>query len=148
MTALRRHLLAHCRLAGWLIAAALLMRIVIPTGYMLVEAPTGGITFAMCSGYGPVEPVVAEHAMHHGDADAHGSHSASKPDHGGHDESAREMPCAFAGAATAALAAVDPVLLAAALFFIVAAAFRLPLRLPLATAPFLRPPLRGPPATF
>jgi hypothetical protein len=144
VTALRRHLLVHSRLAALLIAVALLMRIVIPTGYMLVEAPGGGITFAMCSGYGPVEPVVTEHAMHHGGADAHG---ASKSGHDKHDEAAKEMPCAFAGAATAALAATDPLLLAVALFFILAATFRLPVRLPVAATPFLRPPLRGPPVT-
>jgi hypothetical protein len=144
VTALRRYFLVHYRLAAWMIAAALLMRILIPTGFMLAGAPTGGITFVMCSGFGPVEPVVSTHAMHHGGSDAHGP---AKPAHQQHDEGAKELPCAFAGAATASLAAVDPLLLAIALFFILAATFRLPVRLPTVAAPFLRPPLRGPPAS-
>jgi hypothetical protein len=144
VTAFRRYLLMHYRLAAWLIAVTLLMRILVPTGFMLAGTPTGGITFVMCSGYGPVEPVVSKHAMHHGGTAAH---DAAKPAHEQHDETAKELPCAFAGAATASLAAVDPLLLAVALFFILAAAFRLPVRLPTVAAPFLRPPLRGPPVT-
>lgn len=141
MTALRRHLLAHRRLAAWLVAAALLMRMLIPTGYMLAVAPGGGVTIELCSGYAPAAPMT----MHGGDhAGAHGTgHDGSEtPEHG-----AKEIPCAFAGVATAALAATDALLLVAALFFILAAAFRLPIRLPAAAPPFLRPPSRGPPAT-
>ncbi|MFV0622473.1 DUF2946 family protein [Sphingomonas sp. ac-8] len=137
MTALRRHLLAHRRLAAWLVAAALLMRMLIPTGYMLAATPGGGVTIQLCSGYVPAAPM----AMHAGDHGA--SHDGN--DKQGHDS--KEIPCAFAGVATAALAATDALLLAAALFFILAAAFRLPIRLPAATPSFLRPPLRGPPAT-
>ncbi|MBB3910769.1 DUF2946 family protein [Sphingomonas desiccabilis] len=146
MTALRRHFLAHRRSAAWLIAAALLMRMLIPTGYMLVASPAGIPTFAMCSGYGPILPAAATHGAGHG---AHESHATKGGgEHQGQQHEAKEQPpCAFAGLATAALAATDPLLLAIALFFILAAGFRLPVRAPVAASPFLRPPLRGPPAT-
>lgn len=61
---------------------------------------------------------------------------------------AREMPCAFAGLAAAGLTATDPIQLALLIAFVMAVA-RVPLALPrLHTAPYLRPPLRGPPALF
>ena len=147
VTAFRRHLLAHRRSAAWLIVAALLMRMLIPTGYMLVASPAGIPTFAMCSGYGPLLPAAATDAASHDSHDGHAMTGAGKH-HGQQHESAKEQPpCAFAGVTTAALVATDPLLLAIALFFILAAGFRLPVRAPVATSPFLRPPLRGPPAT-
>ncbi|MBM7406348.1 MULTISPECIES: hypothetical protein [Sphingomonas] len=146
MTALRRHLLAHRRSAAWLIAAALLMRLLIPTGYMLVASPAGLPTFAMCSGYGAVLPAAAAHGAGHGAHDSHAT-TGSGEQHGQQHDVKEQPPCAFAGVATAALAATDPLLLAIALFFILAAGFRLPVRVPVAASPFLRPPLRGPPTT-
>jgi hypothetical protein len=147
VNALRRILLAHRRSAAWLIAVALLMRILIPTGYMLAVSAAGTPTFAMCSGYGPMLPVTPTHSMGHGEAGEHAAMQShgDKPDQ--QHDAAKELPCAFTGIAAASLAATDPLLLAIALFFILAAAFRLPVRLPAAASPFLRPPLRGPPAT-
>jgi hypothetical protein len=55
------------------------------------------------------------------------------------------QPCAFSGLGHNALAGADPVLLAAALAFILLVGLA-PLRaLPARDIPFLRPPLRGPP---
>ncbi|MCC2976807.1 hypothetical protein LK533_08990 [Sphingomonas sp. PL-96] len=146
MNAVRCILLAHRRSAAWLLAVALLMRILIPTGYMLAVSPAGTPTFVMCSGYGPLLPTPM-HGMGHGEAGDHAAMQGhgDKPDQ--QHDAAKELPCAFAGIAAASLAATDPLLLAIALFFILAAAFRLPVRLPVAASPFLRPPLRGPPAT-
>ena len=119
------------------------MRLLIPTGYMLVASPAGLPTFAMCSGYGAVLPAAAAHEAGH---DSHATTGGGQH-HGQQHDAKEQPPCAFAGVATAALAATDPLLLAIALFFILAAGFRLPVRAPVAASPFLRPPLRGPPTT-
>lgn len=126
----RRHVL-RCRwLAAWLFAAALLMKVLVPAGYML-DVSNGAVTIELCSGYGPMKMAVPMPGMtHHGDK---------------HDRGKAEQPCAFAGLAAPALAGADPLLLAAALAFIIAAAFRAVVR-PLPTRNrHLRPPLRGPP---
>ena len=122
------------------------MRLLIPTGYMLVASPAGLPTFAMCSGYGAVLPAAAAHEAGHGAHDGHATTGGGEH-HGQQHDAKEQPPCAFAGVATAALAATDPLLLAIALFFILAAGFRLPVRAPVTASPFLRPPLRGPPAT-
>jgi hypothetical protein len=66
---------------------------------------------------------------------------------GDHSEAAsKAQPCAFAGLGHGALGGADPVLLAAALAFILLVGFA-PLRAPPARdIAFLRPPLRGPPS--
>jgi hypothetical protein len=57
-----------------------------------------------------------------------------------------EQPCAFAGLSAPSLAAVDPILLTFAILFVLALGLR-PLLLMAAHAPpYLRPPLRAPPA--
>jgi hypothetical protein len=68
--------------------------------------------------------------------------------HGKHDSSGKnDMPCGFAGHAPASLASADPVLLAIAIAFIIATAFRMPASRPVVRRfGYLRPPLRGPPA--
>ncbi len=61
-------------------------------------------------------------------------------------KSDKSQPCAFSGLGHAALGGADPVLLIAALAFILLVGLA-PLRAPPARdLPFLRPPLRGPPA--
>ena len=64
-----------------------------------------------------------------------------------HSEAAdKSQPCAFSGLGHAALGGADPLVLAAALAFIVLVGLA-PLRaLPARDIPFLRPPLRGPPS--
>lgn len=137
MTALRRFLSHHRWLALSIVAAALLLRVLVPAGYMMART-AGGITIELCSGLaapGPAMPLSAATmpGMHHG---------SEKP--AGHARA--EMPCAFATLAASSLAAADPLILTAAIAFVLAAVFR-PGTARRVTRPlFLRPPLRGPPA--
>ena len=129
MAAVRHHLLQHRWLAAWLVGIALVMRIVVPAGYM----PTfvgNSVTIALCSGSGPMTMAMPGMTKH-GD---------TKTEHG-----KTEMPCGFAGLSAPSLAGADPILLALAVAFIIATALRAvdPRRVELQR--FLRPPLRGPP---
>jgi hypothetical protein len=125
-------------LAVLLVTAALLVRLAVPAGFMPV--PGGGFAITICTGYGPLSPATAvmpatPHAMsdmHHGNAGDDGGSVVSSP-------------CAFADLAMPALSAADPVLLAAALLFILAAALVRAPDLPVRAYSRVRPPLRGPP---
>lgn len=132
-----RQFLARRRLwACWLIAAALLMKVAVPTGFMPVFVH-GSVAIEPCSGFGPEAMTMAMPAM----ADHHDSHGAAdRTDKDG-------TPCGFAGHAPAAMTSVDPILLAIAIALIVATAFRMPVAWRVRRVDFLRPPLRGPPAT-
>lgn len=127
---LRQHLRRHRALAAWLVAFALLLKVVVPTGYML-DTSGGAITITMCSGTGPMKTMTM---------------AMPGVDHKGRKDGQKaEQPCAFSGLDASALAAVDPILLAIALAFLIAAACWCG-RPPLFGAPvYLRPPLRGPP---
>ncbi len=133
MFALRRLLLEHRLLCGWLIAAALLMKAVLPAGFMPVQAG-GTLVLGFCSGYGPKTIAVT---------------IPEREDRTSPDEhrSASEMPCAFAGLAMPGLAAVDPVLLVLAIAFVLERAIRTAAAIPTIARVHLRPPLRGPPLT-
>ncbi|WCT72426.1 hypothetical protein PQ455_12345 [Sphingomonas naphthae] len=131
MTALRRLLLTHRALTATLIALALLMKLLVPTGFMPV-ASGGGITVEICTGFGAQKMVMAIPGT---------AHRGGKADH-----QKADMPCAFAGLATPALAAIDPLLLAVAILFVMAMVFRVPVAPVVRGAARLRPPLRGPPA--
>ncbi len=130
-----RHVLHHRRLAAWLVAAALLLRMLVPTGYML-DVSGDAVTIALCSGHGPMAmaapmPGMARHVD---------KHDGSKRDAG-----KAEQPCAFAGLNAPALGGTDPLLLLVALAFIMAAVFRADLRPAPRRIRHLRPPLRAPP---
>ena len=133
MVTLRHHLLRHRLLAAWLVAAVLLMKVVVPVGYM-ASVSTGSITIELCSGYGPQKLVEAMPGMVH--------HPDNKRQHG------KEMsPCAFSGLSAPSLAGADPLLLVIAIAFVLLTTFRMVKRPALPGAPsYLRPPLRGPPA--
>ena len=130
MTGLRRYFLRHRALAAWLVALALLMKVLVPTGYMLGMSD-GSITVELCSGYGPMTMSTPGMAHHGGDKSDHGK---------------AEQPCAFSGLSAPSLAAADPILLALALAFIIATAFRAPIPVLVQARAFLRPPTTGPPA--
>jgi hypothetical protein len=138
-----RQLLAQRHLATLLCAAALLLKLAVPTGYMIASVEDR-ITVAICSGTVPA-PAPMRMAMPgmHGAMPDHGT----APDHGGTtDHGKAELPCAFAGLSAAATGAIDPVQLAALVAFILALGL-LATVLPAVTHPaYLRPPLRGPPA--
>ncbi|MBZ6383467.1 hypothetical protein [Sphingomonas sanguinis] len=146
MTAIRC-LLAQRHLAVLLCAAALLLKLIVPTGYM-IGTVQGRAAIILCPSGGPMPQ--AAPTTH--DAMAMDGHemlpkagTAHPVGHSGGSHG-RDMPCAFAGLAAAGLAATDPVHLALLIAFVMAVA-RVPLALPrLDAAPYLRPPLRGPPA--
>lgn len=127
MTGLRSFLQQHRGLALWLVAAALLVRLLVPAGFMPVVSQ-GRVTLAPCSG---VMPAMAGMA-HHDRAPAE-------------DGARHDMPCAFAGLAAPALGAADPVLPVVAAALLGTATFRDHETRPAPLPPRLRPPLRGPP---
>jgi hypothetical protein len=129
-----RRLLAQRHLAVLLCAAALLLKLLVPTGYM-IDNTSGQISITLCSGFGPA-PMATDMPGMHGDMPDHGKSS----DHG-----KAEMPCAFSSLSAAMTGAIDPIQLAALIVFILAVGL-------VATIPpapsrpvYLRPPLRGPP---
>ena len=132
-----RRLLAQRSFALILCTAALLLRLLVPTGYM-IGSEHGRVTIVLCSGVAAPPTAMAMPGMH-GDMPGHGK----TQEHG-----KAESPCAFAGLSAAALGAVDPIQLAAAIVFVIAAGLS-PVALPtIVRRSYLRPPLRGPPATF
>ncbi len=142
---LLRRLLAQRRWAVLLCAAVLAVRLLVPTGFMIVSEQ-GRVAIVPCSGVMPAA-AAAGHAMHQA------MHQAM-PEHGGahrpappHREGAPEMPCAFAGLTLAAMTPIDPALLIALILFAMARGLVVEVRLPDFTPARLRPPLRGPPAT-
>ncbi|MBW6533151.1 hypothetical protein KZ820_20600 [Sphingomonas sp. RRHST34] len=135
MRALRRLVLAHSHMAALIYVAVLALRILIPTGYM-VSSDHGRVTITLCSG------VVEQPSMA---MDMAGMDHAM-PDHGKSKEHGKaEMPCAFSGLSTPVFGGADPVLLVVALALVAAMALRATPRTIVASAPYLRPPLRGPP---
>ena len=131
MTALRRLLRQHRALSAGLLALALLMKLLVPAGFMPVVAG-GGIAIELCGGTAPAAMTMAMPGM---------AHHRDKSGHQG-----RDVPCAFAGLAAPSLPAVDPLLLALAIAFVMAAGLPVAVPVPAATRAYLRPPLRGPPA--
>ena len=132
MHTLRRLILRNRMSGGAILALALLLRIVMPAGFMPTVAD-GQIIVAICSGSGPATMAMIVPGLDNRKSDS--SHSGKV-----------EQPCTFAGLSTSFIAAADPIVLAAAILYIVRLGTRL-LCFPTSTAPpHLRPPLRGPPA--
>ena len=91
-------LLRHYRgIAVMLVACALMVRMLVPSGFMLAPAANGMPTIIPCPGQGPIAPTAPTTAMP-AMAGQHMHHKSG----GQHDKSA-DHPCAFA----AAYAAVD-----------------------------------------
>lgn len=131
MTALRSLLHDRRMLAMLLILAALLIRALLPSGYM----PAGGertLSIMLCAdantasvrGAIPMESTAPQEKGHTGS------------DH----------PCAFGGLAAASLGGPDLLLLAVAIRHILALGFAPIIAAPIPDFTRLRPPLRGPPA--
>ena len=137
MLAFRRLALAHRRLAALICVAALALKLLVPSGYMISGAQ-GRIAITICSGV-VAGSVSGDMPGMHGDMADHGT---SKK-HG-----KAETPCAFSGLSAQALGAIDPVLFVAALAFIMGVASRAARSHARPATPYLRPPLRGPPAFF
>jgi hypothetical protein len=126
---LRRHIFRHRRLAGWLVALALLMKILIPAGFMPSMAG-GTMTVELCTGQGVQTVEIAIPGQ------------SGLPDEKSHEKAA---PCTFSGLSAPMLGGVDPILLALAIAFIVATVFRAAPTPLVARRTWLTPPLRGPP---
>ncbi len=139
MAGFRRLFLDHRTLAAWLIVCALAMKILVPAGFMPVVSG-GTVTIQICGGTAPSMPTMMAKATMMAEAMPGMTHHQDKGDH-----QSREMPCAFSGLSAPSLAAVDPLLLAIAIAFIVAIGFRRTSTTPVAARAYLRPPLRGPP---
>ncbi|MBD8678381.1 DUF2946 family protein [Sphingomonas sp. CFBP 13720] len=130
-----RHLLAQRHLAVLICAATLLLKLMVPTGYMIAST-SGGVSITLCPGAAPVTTTMAMPGMH-GDM---AGHDGSK------DHDTAPSPCAFTILSAASLGAIDPVQFVALVAFILALGLiAVVLPAPLAPA-YLRPPLRGPPA--
>lgn len=124
--AIRRLFLSYPLLAGWLCVAALAMKLLVPTGYMIANEG-GHIAITLCPGVAP--PIAGSAGMDMMTPD-HVMSGHSMPDHDpstGHGK--MEMPCAFSGLSAQALASVDAILLVAAIAFVVAIGVR-PVRPP------------------
>ncbi|MFY7836429.1 MAG: DUF2946 family protein [Novosphingobium sp.] len=132
MRLLRAMILRHRALAALAVLAALCMKAVVPSGYM-IEQGSHILTIRMCdeAGGGHTVKQIAI-PMKSG-----GSEAGSKQVKG---------DCPFASHAMAGLGGADPALLALAIAFILALGFA-PATIPLPRrVAHLRPPLRGPPA--
>lgn len=142
MTSLRRHIHRYRWLAAALIVAALLIKMLVPTGYMPSMAD-GTFVMRPCDGQraGPAMMNATMTSSGH----AHAGHDDHRDDGGKH--GTFDMPCAFSSLATPSLAAADPILLAIAIAFILASAFRITPAPILWRGAWLRPPSQGPPAT-
>lgn len=131
MTSLRHYLRNRRHFALAIIMVALLMRLLVPVGFM-PEVSAGKITIALCTGHGPAVIEMTVPGSGH-----HDPGKGAKPD----------MPCPFGSTSSVGLTGADPILLAIAIAFIMALSLRPVAITRVADAPHLRPPLRGPPLT-
>lgn len=130
-----RHLLAQRHLAVLICAVTLLLKLLVPPGYM-IDADHGRFAITICSGVAPATMTMDMPGMHGGTAD----HGKSK------DQGTRELPCAFTGLSAAVLCPIDPIQLAALIAFVLAISLTTIVPPAPSQPAFLRPPLRGPPA--
>lgn len=115
-------------------ACALLVRLAVPAGFMPMF-DHGSLSIVIGTGYGPQTVQVDMPGM-----DMSGA--GHKPGKQHHDKT--DTPCPFSGLTAPALSGADPILLVAALVFIMLLASRVPDRQPVRAYVRLRPPLRGP----
>ncbi|MGF7156016.1 hypothetical protein [Novosphingobium gossypii] len=136
MQAVRRLILARSQLAALICIAALALRVLIPAGYMISDdARKSQIT--LCSGI-----VQQQQEMATGEPDT----DHTMPEHDKSKEHGKaEMPCAFSSLATQALGGAGAILLDAALAVVAGRALHASPPTAIFPAPYLRPPLRGPP---
>lgn len=131
-----RYLLAQRHLAVLICVATLVLKLLVPTGYM-IDSRQGRITITICSGTGPATMAMEMPGMDH-----------SMPDHGKKEHGKAEMPCAFSGLSAAMTGAIDPIQLAALIAFVMAVGLVAVISPAPSQPAYLRPPLRGPPITL
>jgi hypothetical protein len=128
-----RNLLAQRRFAVLLCTATLLLKLIVPSGYM-IGREHGHVAITFCSGTFTA-PGMTGPAMH-----------GAMADHGKSDEHGRmEQPCAFSGLSAVALGTIDPILLIVLIAFVLAVGTKPTVPPPCIRRIPLRPPLRGPP---
>lgn len=129
----RTFLARHGSLAAWLVVLSLLMKMLVPAGYM-VGSHDGVMTIQVCTSMGiqTVQIDMDDADGHHGDQS---------------EQMAMDQPCAFSGLFAPALGGADSILLALAIAFILATTFRLPQTPSRRGRAYLYPPAQGPPAT-
>lgn len=133
MTRLRALLLHYRLMAFAVIALALVMKAVVPAGYM-VGSDSRVLTVRICD-----ETQLAQAAHDRQIAIPMKGEPAGKHAKG-------EGMCAFSALSFASLGGADPIQLALALLFILAAGFAATVQPAPRRSAHLRPPLRGPPA--
>lgn len=132
-----RTLMARRQFAALLLVATLLLKMLVPAGYM-VSSVNGHPAIIACTGV--VEQVASSIAP---------DVRAGMHDHGKSKGHARaEMPCAFSALSAPALGTIDPILLIGLVAFIMVVGLRPATGLKSSRPAFLRPPLRGPPVTL
>ncbi|MBW8783270.1 MAG: hypothetical protein JF593_01305 [Novosphingobium sp.] len=150
MTALRRFLGNHRRLAALLLALALCMKVLVPAGFMFSGAG-GSLALVVCPDAGG-DPLSGQAAHHHrgpavqGGMHVHAMHAVvAEHATAAHAHAKGDGVCPYSAVAMASLASVDAPLLALALVFILALGFTAAPPLRARGRAHLRPPLRGPP---
>ena len=131
MARLRFWTKSHPALALWLIAIALVVKALVPQGYMVMPGKT--LTVGLCSGMGLAEMTITIPMK----SDGGDRHSEKK---------APDEVCPFSALGHAAAPAADAVLLLAAIAFLLALGTRPRLAAPIRRRAYLQPPLRGPPS--
>ena len=136
MTRLRALICDHARLTLVLVALALAVKALVPAGFMLSAGGDRFLTVTICSDASgsPKQMQIAIPGKQ-----AAGGDQSDMADTG--------PVCAFSGLGHFALGGADPVLLATALAFILLIGIAPIPALSLRDIPFLRPQLRGPPAS-
>jgi hypothetical protein len=138
MHALRSLIRTHRQLSLVLVALALCMKALLPTGYMVSDAGHV-LTVTICTG--TTDTVTKTIAIPGAINGKGGSHQQT-------DEHGKDTAqCPFSSLSMAMTGGADAPLLAAALAFILALGFLPAPALPLRRGAYLLPPLRGPPAT-
>ena len=134
MQSLRTSIREHCHLALALLVGAFFIRAVIPAGFMVSTASDTVLSVTICS-----DASVGLKQMH---IVIPGKKPAS-----GHSDGVNKAPhCAFSSLAKVADGAADALLLALAFAFILVLGLAPVQRVAFRRPPYLRPPLRGPPA--
>lgn len=128
MTSLRTHILRHRHHAAALVAAALLLRILVPVGFMPVLGD-GKYVVGVCNAAGMSTMVIEIPGLEHRSDMAEAAKS-----------------CAFADLSLPALSAADPHLIATLILFILALGLIVAVLPPPHSFSHLRPPSRAPPA--
>jgi hypothetical protein len=126
VSSLRAFSRAHRDVVCLLVGVALLLRILVPAGFM-PSLDNGRLVVAICNGVGHARIVLDLPGLEH------------KRD------GQVQSPCAFADLAMPSLSGADPIQLAALIAFVLLLGTVFAIALPPKAAPRLWPPLRGPP---